>query len=146
MHELEMQIATLEGQQKELTAELEDPAAYEPGGRAVAINRELSAVSARAGAADRGLGKSNRDPGACLTISAALDLLDGGTVNLPRRGGELCRRAIFRHPAAGNVAAQLSWNEDVTLAVDNLDLALVHVTGIVTDRRGGGIGRAASAE
>lgn len=44
--ELEMQIATLEGRQKELTAELEDPAAYEPGGRAVAINRELSAVSA----------------------------------------------------------------------------------------------------
>ena len=43
--ELEMRIATLEGQQKELTAELEDPAAYEPGGRAVAINRELSSVT-----------------------------------------------------------------------------------------------------
>jgi hypothetical protein len=35
----------LEGQQKELVAALEDPAAYEPGGRAVAINRELSAVT-----------------------------------------------------------------------------------------------------
>jgi len=46
IHDLEMQIATREGRQKELTAELEDPAAYEPGGRAVAINRELSAVSA----------------------------------------------------------------------------------------------------
>jgi ATP-binding cassette subfamily F protein 3 len=42
--ELEMQIATLEGQQKELTAALEDPAAYETGGRAVSINRDLSAV------------------------------------------------------------------------------------------------------
>jgi ATP-binding cassette subfamily F protein 3 len=42
--ELEMKIATLEGQQKELTAALEDPAAYEAGGRAVAINRDLSAV------------------------------------------------------------------------------------------------------
>ncbi|MBA3543950.1 MAG: ABC-F family ATP-binding cassette domain-containing protein [Chthoniobacterales bacterium] len=45
VHDLEMQIATLEGQQKELTAELEDPAAYESGGRAVAINRELAAVT-----------------------------------------------------------------------------------------------------
>jgi hypothetical protein len=41
-----MHIAALEGQQKELAAELEDPAAYEPGGRAVAIDRELAAVSA----------------------------------------------------------------------------------------------------
>ena len=45
VHELEMHIAALEGQQKELAIELEDPAVYEPGGRAVAINRELSAVS-----------------------------------------------------------------------------------------------------
>ena len=45
VHELEMHIATLEGQQKELAIELEDPAVYEAGGRAVAINRELSAVS-----------------------------------------------------------------------------------------------------
>jgi ATP-binding cassette subfamily F protein 3 len=45
MHELEMRIAALEGQQKELVAALEDPAAYESGGRAVAINRELSAVA-----------------------------------------------------------------------------------------------------
>jgi ATP-binding cassette subfamily F protein 3 len=45
VQELEMQIATLEGRQKELAAELEDPAVYEPGGRAVAINRELSTVS-----------------------------------------------------------------------------------------------------
>ncbi len=42
--ELEMQIATLEGEQKELAAALEDPAAYEAGGRAVAINRDLAAV------------------------------------------------------------------------------------------------------
>jgi len=45
VHDLELQIAILEGQQKELTAELEDPAVYEAGGRAVAINRDLSAVS-----------------------------------------------------------------------------------------------------
>jgi ATP-binding cassette subfamily F protein 3 len=45
LRELEMQIATLEGRQKELAAELEDPTVYESGGRAVAINRELSAVS-----------------------------------------------------------------------------------------------------
>jgi len=43
--ELEMQIASLEGRLKELTAELEEPAAYEAGGNAVALNRELSAVS-----------------------------------------------------------------------------------------------------
>ena len=45
VHDLEMKIAALEGQHKELLASLEDPAAYEPGGRAVAINRELSAVA-----------------------------------------------------------------------------------------------------
>jgi ATP-binding cassette subfamily F protein 3 len=45
VHDLEMQIAILEGQQKELIVELEDPAVYEAGGRAVAINRDLSAVS-----------------------------------------------------------------------------------------------------
>jgi ATP-binding cassette subfamily F protein 3 len=45
VHALEMKIAALEGRQKELVAALEDPAAYEPGGRAVAINRELSAVT-----------------------------------------------------------------------------------------------------
>jgi ATP-binding cassette, subfamily F, member 3 len=42
--DLEMQIAALEGRQKELTAALEDPAAYEPGGCAVAVNRDLAAV------------------------------------------------------------------------------------------------------
>jgi len=45
VHELEMKIAALEGQQKELAAALEDPAAYQPGGRATAINRNLSAVA-----------------------------------------------------------------------------------------------------
>jgi ATP-binding cassette subfamily F protein 3 len=45
LHELEMKIAALEGQQKELAAALEDPTAYEPGGRATAINRELSSVA-----------------------------------------------------------------------------------------------------
>jgi len=42
---LEMQIATLEGKQRELTAELENPDTYESGGRAVEINRDLMAVS-----------------------------------------------------------------------------------------------------
>jgi hypothetical protein len=32
-HEIEMQFAALEGQQKELAAALEDPAAYSPGGQ-----------------------------------------------------------------------------------------------------------------
>ena len=45
LHELEMKIAALEGQQKELAAALEDPAVYEPGGRATAINRELSSLA-----------------------------------------------------------------------------------------------------
>ena len=45
VHALEMKIAALEGQQKELVTALEDPAAYQPGGRAVALNRELSAVT-----------------------------------------------------------------------------------------------------
>jgi ATP-binding cassette, subfamily F, member 3 len=45
LHELEMQIAVLEEQQKELVAALEDPAVYEVGGKAVAINRELSTVT-----------------------------------------------------------------------------------------------------
>ena len=45
VHELETKIAALEGQQKALAAALEDPAAYTPGGRAIAINRDLSALS-----------------------------------------------------------------------------------------------------
>jgi ATP-binding cassette subfamily F protein 3 len=45
VHALEMKIAALEGQQRELVTALEDPAAYQPGGRAVALNRELSAVT-----------------------------------------------------------------------------------------------------
>ena len=45
VHELEMKIAALEGQQKELTAALEDPAAYARGGHAIAINRDLSALT-----------------------------------------------------------------------------------------------------
>src|SRR5262245_5287248 len=45
VHELETKIAALEKQQKELAAALEDPAVYTPGGRAIAINRDLSALS-----------------------------------------------------------------------------------------------------
>jgi hypothetical protein len=40
-----MQFAALEGQQRELAAALEDPAAYSPGDHAIAINRDLCAVS-----------------------------------------------------------------------------------------------------
>ncbi len=43
--ELERQIAALEGQQKELAAALEDPTAYEAGGQAISINRDLAAVA-----------------------------------------------------------------------------------------------------
>ena len=45
LHELEMEIAALEARQKELAAALEDPTAYEQGGRATAINRELSSLA-----------------------------------------------------------------------------------------------------
>jgi ATP-binding cassette subfamily F protein 3 len=45
VHELETKIATLEAHQKELAAALEDPAVYTTGGRATAINRDLSAVA-----------------------------------------------------------------------------------------------------
>ncbi len=45
VHELEMQIATLEGRQNELTAELEKPETYEAGGAVMVLNRELLAVS-----------------------------------------------------------------------------------------------------
>lgn len=45
VHELETKIAALEKQQKELAAALEDPAVYTQGGRAIAINRDLSALS-----------------------------------------------------------------------------------------------------
>jgi ATP-binding cassette subfamily F protein 3 len=45
VRELEMKIAALEAQQRELVAALEDPVTYQPGGRAAAINRDLSALS-----------------------------------------------------------------------------------------------------
>jgi ATP-binding cassette, subfamily F, member 3 len=45
VHELETKIAALERQQKKLAAALEDPATYTPGGHAIAINRDLSALS-----------------------------------------------------------------------------------------------------
>jgi hypothetical protein len=45
VHELEIKIAELEDQQKQLAAALEDPATYEPGGSAIAINRDLSSVA-----------------------------------------------------------------------------------------------------
>ncbi len=45
VHELEMQIATLEGRQNELTAELEKPETYDAGGAVMELNRELLAIS-----------------------------------------------------------------------------------------------------
>jgi ATP-binding cassette subfamily F protein 3 len=45
VHELEMKITALENQQRELAAALQDPTVYEPGGRATAINRDLSSVA-----------------------------------------------------------------------------------------------------
>jgi ATP-binding cassette subfamily F protein 3 len=43
--ELEMRIVALEGRQRELATALEDPAAYEKGGAAMELNRELLAVA-----------------------------------------------------------------------------------------------------
>jgi ATP-binding cassette subfamily F protein 3 len=45
VRDLEMQILNLEGRQKELTAELEKPETYDPGGAATQLNRELQAVT-----------------------------------------------------------------------------------------------------
>jgi ATP-binding cassette subfamily F protein 3 len=45
LEEIEMQIATLEGKQRELTAALEKPETYGPGGQAVQLNRDLMAVA-----------------------------------------------------------------------------------------------------
>lgn len=42
--ELEAEILALEERQKDLTARLEDPSAYEPGGKAMQWNRELLAI------------------------------------------------------------------------------------------------------
>jgi ATP-binding cassette subfamily F protein 3 len=42
---LEMRILTLEGRQKEITEELEKPEAYEAGGAAIRLNRELMSVT-----------------------------------------------------------------------------------------------------
>jgi ATP-binding cassette subfamily F protein 3 len=46
VRDLEMQILTLEGRQKELTEELEKPETYDTGGAAMERNRELLAVTA----------------------------------------------------------------------------------------------------
>ena len=45
VHDLETQILTLEGRQKELTAELEKPETYNAGGAVMQLNRELLAVT-----------------------------------------------------------------------------------------------------
>ncbi|HEV3408722.1 MAG TPA: ABC-F family ATP-binding cassette domain-containing protein [Chthoniobacterales bacterium] len=45
VRELEMHILSLEGRQRELTAELEKPETYERGGAVMELNRELLAVS-----------------------------------------------------------------------------------------------------
>jgi len=63
VHELETKIAALEGQQKELAAALEDPAAYTPGGHATAINRDLSALSHDLARLTAGMGKRHRHGG-----------------------------------------------------------------------------------
>ncbi len=45
VRELEMHILSLEGRQRELTADLEKPETYETGGNAMELNRELLALS-----------------------------------------------------------------------------------------------------
>src|SRR5260221_1562930 len=45
VEEVERRIAAAETQQQHLTAELEKPETYEPGGRAMDLNRELMAVA-----------------------------------------------------------------------------------------------------
>jgi ATP-binding cassette subfamily F protein 3 len=45
VHEIEMHILSLEGRQKELTADLEKPETYEAGGAAMELNRELLGIN-----------------------------------------------------------------------------------------------------
>jgi len=45
LRDLEQQIVSLEGRQKELTAELEKPDTYNAGGAVMQLNRELMAVT-----------------------------------------------------------------------------------------------------
>jgi ATP-binding cassette subfamily F protein 3 len=45
VHDLEMQILTLEGRQKELTMQLEKPETYQAGGAVMQLNRELQSVT-----------------------------------------------------------------------------------------------------
>jgi hypothetical protein len=54
-----MQFAALEGQQKELAAAPEDPAAYTPGGHANTINRDLSPLCPTILPASRRNGKAS---------------------------------------------------------------------------------------
>jgi len=62
-----MQFAALEGQQKELAAALEDPAAYSPGGHTTVINRHLCAVSTRSRPSDDGMGRRHGEGERYLT-------------------------------------------------------------------------------
>ena len=57
VHELETKIAALEGQQKELAAALEDPAAYTPGGRASRDQSRSLRFVPRSCPPDGGMGK-----------------------------------------------------------------------------------------
>jgi ATP-binding cassette subfamily F protein 3 len=45
VREIEMHILSLEGRQRELTAELEKPETYEPGGAAMELNREMMSIT-----------------------------------------------------------------------------------------------------
>ena len=45
VRELEMHILSLEGRQREITAELEKPETYERGGAAMELNREMLALT-----------------------------------------------------------------------------------------------------
>ncbi|MGZ4982764.1 MAG: ABC-F family ATP-binding cassette domain-containing protein [Chthoniobacterales bacterium] len=51
LREIEMHILSLEGRQKELTAELENPETYERGGAAMELNRELLGLNEELGRA-----------------------------------------------------------------------------------------------
>jgi ATP-binding cassette subfamily F protein 3 len=45
LQRVETEVCNLESRQKELTAQLEDPATYQPGGQAMELNRELMGIT-----------------------------------------------------------------------------------------------------
>ena len=108
VHEkLEMRILTLEGRQKELTAELEKPETYQTGGAAMQLNREFSAVAAELERLTAEWEKLARWPEEIQ--------MTGRAGNQPRAGHRCCpkdiasRRKTLRRPNGQSSRSRVSW-------------------------------------